>query len=344
MNYARFRKSGHILQMSDTEFERGCDKLTEVTDLPSTLPDQPVLDNQGSGNCAFRERIQNCSSSKQNDANFTNEEELKYARRFEEGYDLFDARYEAWLHVNHPEATKKASAFSNLGSPLSSSSPQPVRGFFNYTQSEENQLWSTAEPTVSFNSLSISEVVSDILDAPVDSNLPKKQVTHKDVKAGSSSFVDDQTSEIDYEQQAPYFTIEEELKYAHRYEEGYDLFDAHYQAWLQVNHPEDAYTASGLGNYSESPLSNLTSVSNRSSTDDTPSEDSPSCTIPKPMDKPGHDNSSSTSNISESPISAPLSDRSNTDGTQSEDSPLCAVSKPMVVTLCLHPSPQKYLQ
>ena len=83
--------SDAILQMSDTEFERGCDELTEVTDLPSTLPDQLVLDNQGSGNCAFRERIQNCSGSKQNDANFTNEEELKYARRFEKGYDLFDA-------------------------------------------------------------------------------------------------------------------------------------------------------------------------------------------------------------------------------------------------------------
>ena len=147
---------------------------------------------------------------------------------------------------------------------------------------------------MSFNSLSTSEVTSDILDAPVDSNLPKKQVTRTDVKASSSSFVDDQTSELSYEQQA---TIEE-LKYAHRYEEGYDLFDAHYQAWLQVNHLEDAYTTSGLGNHSECPLSNLTSVLNRSSTDGTPSEDSPSCTIPKPMDKPGHDNSSSTSNIS----------------------------------------------
>ena len=71
--------SDAILQMSDTEFERGYDELTEVTDLPSTLPDQPGLDHQGSSNCVFRERIQNCSGSKQNDANFTNEEELKYA-------------------------------------------------------------------------------------------------------------------------------------------------------------------------------------------------------------------------------------------------------------------------
>ena len=151
-------------------------------------------------------------------------------------------------------------------------------------------------------------------------------MTRKDVKASSSSFVDDQTSEIGYEQQTPYFIIEEELKCAHRYEEGYDLFDAHYQAWLQVNHPEDAYTTSGLSNHSECPL---TSVPNKISTDGTPSGDSTSCTIPKPMDKPGHDNSSSTSNISESPISTPLSNRSNTDGTQSENSPLCAVPKPI---------------
>ena len=156
--------------------------------------------------------------------------------------------------VTYPEATNKASAFSNLdelGSPLSSSSLQTVRGSSNYTQSEENRLWSTVEPTVSFNSLSTSEVASDILDAPVDSNLPKKQVTRTDVKASSSSFVDDQTSEIGYEQQAPYFTIETELKHAHRYEEGCDLFDAHYQAWLQVNHLEDAHAAFGLRYHSE---------------------------------------------------------------------------------------------
>ena len=33
---------------------------------------------------------------------------------------IFDARYKAWLQVNHPEAANKASAFSNLnelGSP-----------------------------------------------------------------------------------------------------------------------------------------------------------------------------------------------------------------------------------
>ena len=77
------------------------------------------------------------------------------------------------------------------------------------------------------------------------------------------------------------------------------------------------------------PLSNLTSVPDRSSTDGTPSKDSPSCTIPEPMDKPGHDNSSSTSNSSEFPLSTPSSDRSNTDGTQSEDSPLCTILKPM---------------
>ena len=32
------------------------------------------------------------------------EEKTKFARRFEEGYDLPDTRYQAWLSVNHPDA------------------------------------------------------------------------------------------------------------------------------------------------------------------------------------------------------------------------------------------------
>jgi len=34
------------------------------------------------------------------------------------------------------------------------------------------------------------------------------------------------------------FTIAEEIKYAGRYEEGYDLPDACYEMWLRLNHPE----------------------------------------------------------------------------------------------------------
>ena len=38
----------------------------------------------------------------------------------------------------------------------------------------------------------------------------------------------------------PTFTIEQELKYACRYEEGYDLADVQYEAWLKINHPDSA--------------------------------------------------------------------------------------------------------
>ena len=103
--------------------------------------------------------------------------------------------------------------------------------------------------------------------------------------ASSSSFVTDQIFEIDYEEQPPYFTIEEELKYAHRYEEGYDFFDAHYQAWLQVNHPQDAHMAFGQGTSSECLLSNLIPIPDRSSTDGIQSEDSPSCNTLTPQIK-----------------------------------------------------------
>ena len=37
------------------------------------------------------------------DTTFTIDQERKYARRYEEGFDLPDAQYEAWLKVNHPD-------------------------------------------------------------------------------------------------------------------------------------------------------------------------------------------------------------------------------------------------
>jgi len=42
-------------------------------------------------------------------ATFTVEQELKYARRYEEGYDLPDEHYEAWLKINHPQSPKAGS-------------------------------------------------------------------------------------------------------------------------------------------------------------------------------------------------------------------------------------------
>ena len=39
---------------------------------------------------------------------FTIEEELRFAIRFDEGYDLFDPKYEVWLRIHHPESANKA--------------------------------------------------------------------------------------------------------------------------------------------------------------------------------------------------------------------------------------------
>jgi len=44
----------------------------------------------------------------------------------------------------------------------------------------------------------------------------------------------------------PSFTIEQEQRYARRYEEGFDVRDEHYEAWLKVNHPE--HTRAGSSN------------------------------------------------------------------------------------------------
>ena len=38
------------------------------------------------------------------DSHFSAEEEERFQKRFEEGYDLHDPRYMSWLEINHPEA------------------------------------------------------------------------------------------------------------------------------------------------------------------------------------------------------------------------------------------------
>ena len=44
--------------------------------------------------------IDNSRDITDGDPIFSIEEEIRFARRFEEGYDLFDSRYEAWLKLN----------------------------------------------------------------------------------------------------------------------------------------------------------------------------------------------------------------------------------------------------
>ena len=49
------------------------------------------------------------------------EEELRFSNRFEEGYDLYDPKYEAWLKINHPDAVNKCS--TNVFVPITLSTP-----------------------------------------------------------------------------------------------------------------------------------------------------------------------------------------------------------------------------
>ncbi|XP_065910921.1 putative uncharacterized protein DDB_G0290989 [Dysidea avara] len=104
------------------------------------------------------------------DTTFTIDQERKYARRYEEGFDLPDPQYEAWLKVNHPE---------------------------HFRPEDDGDGESTDQ-------------------------------LGNDVPSDALSSMDCDTT----------FTIDQERKYARRYEEGFDLPDAQYEAWLKVNHPD----------------------------------------------------------------------------------------------------------
>ena len=50
------------------------------------------------------------------------------------------------------------------------------------------------------------------------------------------------TTDTDYispGKNADVFTEEEELEFSRRHDEGYDLYDEHYLAWLSLNYPEE---------------------------------------------------------------------------------------------------------
>jgi len=79
----------------------------------------------------------NCTCSLE----FSTEEETKFAHRFEEGYDLPDSRYQAWLSVNHPDAINSEAPIYTLETRPSSQTllgTQPLLTLPEHSLSEES--------------------------------------------------------------------------------------------------------------------------------------------------------------------------------------------------------------
>ena len=64
---------------------------------PVLISNSPVQDPVNNDPCAQQDYVP------ASDPEFTIAAKSKYARRYEEGYDLLDPRYEEWLRLNHPE-------------------------------------------------------------------------------------------------------------------------------------------------------------------------------------------------------------------------------------------------
>ena len=97
------------------------------------------------------------------------EEELHFSNRFEEGYDLYDPKYEAWLKINHPDAVNKCS--TNVFLPIMSSTSMlphassPVSAAV-YRSLSSNHLYTPSTPTSFHSTLLIPSVSkSHTLDA-----------------------------------------------------------------------------------------------------------------------------------------------------------------------------------
>jgi len=150
-----------------------------------------LVGNTGSvGDHSFKAAEQN--------SEFTIAEELKYAQRYEEGYDLPNPHYKEWLRQNHPEVAIRSSSS-------------------NCTPPTPNLLTSH----LTFEAGTVSPV--QVSDPPLS------------VSVTNDSYDGEPLTTLASETQS---TTAEETKYMRRYEEGYDLPDSRYEEWLRLNLPE----------------------------------------------------------------------------------------------------------
>ena len=122
-------------------------------------------------------------SSNVNETNvtFSIEEELRYAIRFEEGYDIPDERYEAWLRINHPPAIGHNPGVSTLQTtPSSTPVSPPCPSSSQHTPSTSSAL-DVSHPSTSATPCRLNQVaktgrspLSDLLNLPVQSTKPAK--------------------------------------------------------------------------------------------------------------------------------------------------------------------------
>jgi len=126
---------------------------------------------------------------------FSEEQEMLFKRRYEEGYDLYvDSNYVKWMRLNHPEI--------DIPIPTEQSTRSPPNPFC------------------------VNEVGS------ADNNPNAVHPCHNDINA-------EDNGDASTDGRRDEFTVEQEMLFKRRYEEGYDLYvDADYVRWMRWNHPE----------------------------------------------------------------------------------------------------------
>ena len=108
---------------------------------------------------------------------FTPDEEELFARRFEEGYDLFDRRYEEWLKVNHPQVSTVQPAQMAFPIPSQAHSSSLAATSFSHTESTPTPLSSMfpvlhSSPTAPPNTPCPTPSTPNTLSPTAQSNTP----------------------------------------------------------------------------------------------------------------------------------------------------------------------------
>ena len=93
---------------------------------------------------------------------FSREEQIKFAQRFEEGYDLYDPRYVEWLSIYHPDSTSNNETPTTTSCTFHSSStclpsveniPEPASQLFSVSTPSREMLTEFSPTRLTYNQL-----------------------------------------------------------------------------------------------------------------------------------------------------------------------------------------------
>ena len=214
---------------ANSETDEACLVVSDLSNPHVTNMGHDLVDFESTSLLNDADHLNDIEQASQFEFSGDAEEEL-YFRRLEEGYNLTDQTYDSWLNIHHTDLNKSRHSTVDTVSDIDAMAPSPIVGSSNITPMPMNSpavlsatIWSP--PTTHCDQATHKNMITPVRQM-FQSNPTKLKLDDSTYKPPTPV------------SHTPTFSAEEETLYARRFDEGYDLPDPRYKAWLDIHHPD----------------------------------------------------------------------------------------------------------